>query len=60
MFNLYVSLSQNVIYVPANCYVEFHIWRLCTATKVWYEWCVTEPQITNIHNPNGRSYWIGL
>ncbi|KAJ4826228.1 hypothetical protein Tsubulata_048322 [Turnera subulata] len=27
--------------------------------QVWYEWCVTSPCASAIHNSNGRSYWIG-
>jgi protein arginine N-methyltransferase 5 len=40
--------------------LEVHFWRNCTKQKVWYEWCVTAPEVSPIHNPNGRSYWIGL
>jgi len=47
------------MYVPACSFIEVHFWRVSTESKVWYEWCVTEPQLTAIHNPNGRSYWIG-
>ncbi|GAU28199.1 hypothetical protein TSUD_313580 [Trifolium subterraneum] len=28
--------------------------------EVWYEWCVTSPSESPIHNSNGRSYWVGL
>jgi len=48
------------VYVPRNSVVEAHVWRNVTSTKVWYEWCLTSPSPTPIHNPNGRSYWIGL
>lgn len=40
--------------------LEVHFWRCCGATKVWYEWCVTAPSPSPIHNSNGRSYWVGL
>jgi protein arginine N-methyltransferase 5 len=40
--------------------LEVHFWRNCSKKKVWYEWCVTAPEVSAIHNPNGRSYWIGL
>ncbi|GAB2286444.1 Protein arginine N-methyltransferase 5 [Dionaea muscipula] len=40
--------------------LEVHIWRCCGSTKVWYEWCVTSPSVSPIHNSNGRSYWVGL
>lgn len=51
---------KDPMYIPANSEIEVHIWRLCTEKKVWYEWCLTEPQTSCIHNPRGRSYWIGL
>jgi protein arginine N-methyltransferase 5 len=28
--------------------------------QVWYEWAVTAPTPSPIHNSNGRSYWVGL
>lgn len=40
--------------------VELHFWRLNNSKQVWYEWCVTKPVPVPIHNPNGRSYTIGL
>ncbi|WOG82041.1 hypothetical protein DCAR_0101200 [Daucus carota subsp. sativus] len=40
--------------------LEFHIWRCCGPTKVWYEWCVASPTASPVHNTNGRSYWVGL
>lgn len=38
-------------------------WRLLTSHKVWYEWAIQNLKsgvLSPIHNPNGRSYWIGL
>uniref|UniRef100_A0A8V5GF11 Protein arginine N-methyltransferase 5 n=1 Tax=Melopsittacus undulatus TaxID=13146 RepID=A0A8V5GF11_MELUD len=35
-------------------------WRCCTPKKVWYEWAVTAPVPSALHNPSGRSYTIGL
>ncbi|XP_064640295.1 protein arginine N-methyltransferase 5-like [Lineus longissimus] len=37
-----------------------HFWRLVNKKNVWYEWCVSEPRPSPIHNPKGRSYTIGL
>ncbi|GMQ02526.1 hypothetical protein CsSME_00048712 [Camellia sinensis var. sinensis] len=48
------------VQVPPGSPLEFHIWRCCGSTKVWYEWCVTSPSSSPIHNSNGRSYWVGL
>ncbi|XP_027332888.1 protein arginine N-methyltransferase 1.5-like [Abrus precatorius] len=33
--------------------LEVHFWRCCDSTKVWYEWCVTSPTLSPIHNSNG-------
>ena len=40
--------------------LRLHFWRNVTRQHVWYEWAVTDPVSVNIHNPNGRSYEIGL
>ncbi|KAJ3595240.1 hypothetical protein NHX12_005083 [Muraenolepis orangiensis] len=40
--------------------VTVHFWRCNNGKKVWYEWAVTEPSCSAIHNPAGRSYTIGL
>lgn len=40
--------------------IEFSMWRVVGGGKVWYEWCVTAPELTALHNPSGRSHWIGL
>uniref|UniRef100_A0A0E0N9K8 Protein arginine N-methyltransferase n=1 Tax=Oryza rufipogon TaxID=4529 RepID=A0A0E0N9K8_ORYRU len=48
------------IYIPSKTPIEVHFWRCCGATKVWYEWAVTAPSPSPIHNSNGRSYWVGL
>ncbi|KAK9097651.1 hypothetical protein Syun_024696 [Stephania yunnanensis] len=48
------------ICVPPGSPLELQFWRCCGSTKVWYEWCVTSPCQSSIHNPGGRSYWVGL
>jgi len=48
------------MYVPTDSIIEAHFWRNCSRTKVWYEWAVTSPDNSPIHNVGGRSYWIGL
>ncbi|CAF97718.1 unnamed protein product, partial [Tetraodon nigroviridis] len=40
--------------------VTVRFWRCNNGKKVWYEWAVTEPTCSAIHNPAGRSYTIGL
>ncbi|KAJ1523643.1 hypothetical protein ONE63_001486 [Megalurothrips usitatus] len=40
--------------------LEVNFWRLNNSKNVWYEWCITKPVPGPVHNPNGRSYTIGL
>lgn len=51
---------KHPIYCPEDGTVTLHFWRKVSKTKVWYEWCFTKPDQTALHNPGGRSYWIGL
>ncbi|MQL94125.1 hypothetical protein Taro_026774 [Colocasia esculenta] len=44
--------------VALGSLIEVHFWRCCGSTKVWYEWCVTSPSASAIHNCGGRSYWV--
>ncbi|CAI9715887.1 protein arginine N-methyltransferase 5-like [Octopus vulgaris] len=48
------------IFLKKDSRVVVDFWRVVTDRKVWYEWCIREPQILPIHNPKGRSYTIGL
>jgi len=57
-FPIYFPLKEPV-YIPAESTIEIHFWRNCNRVKVWYEWTLTSPTHVPIHNPNGRSYWIG-
>ncbi|KAI9097442.1 hypothetical protein K1719_025213 [Acacia pycnantha] len=58
-FAIYFPLREPV-FVDRGATLEAHFWRCCGSTKVWYEWCVTSPSQSPIHNSNGRSYWVGL
>lgn len=40
--------------------IDFYSISLWNLKQVWYEWCVTSPSTSPIHNCNGRSYWVGL
>jgi len=40
--------------------IEVTFWRRTGNQKVWYEWAVSAPVTSPIHNPNGRSCAIGL
>eukprot|EP00927_Polykrikos_kofoidii_P033018 TRINITY_DN27973_c0_g1_i1.p1 TRINITY_DN27973_c0_g1~~TRINITY_DN27973_c0_g1_i1.p1 ORF type:complete len:614 (-),score=97.76 TRINITY_DN27973_c0_g1_i1:78-1919(-) len=39
--------------------LKSHWWRCSNDRKVWYEWTVSEPSPQMVHNPGGRSYYIG-
>ncbi|KAJ3698660.1 hypothetical protein LUZ61_002365 [Rhynchospora tenuis] len=58
-FPIYFPLRKP-IHLPVQSPLEVQFWRCCGPTKVWYEWCVTSPSPSAIHNSNGRSYWVGL
>lgn len=58
-FAIFFPLRQPV-YVRPGSSLEVHFWRCSASTKVWYEWCVSNPTASPIHNSNGRSYWVGL
>jgi protein arginine N-methyltransferase 5 len=48
--------------VGAGESVTVHMWRVCGGGRVWYEWAVEAGGggRSNIHNPGGRSYFVGL
>eukprot|EP01116_Phalansterium_solitarium_P004759 TRINITY_DN1586_c0_g1_i1.p1 TRINITY_DN1586_c0_g1~~TRINITY_DN1586_c0_g1_i1.p1 ORF type:complete len:625 (+),score=223.40 TRINITY_DN1586_c0_g1_i1:84-1958(+) len=58
-FPLFFPL-RTPVHVPRGGTVQVHIWRLVSKYKVWYEWTVSSPQVLPIHNPGGRSYFIGI
>lgn len=58
-FPIFFPLRTPVCVNPGTP-LEVHFWRCCASAKVWYEWCVTSPLPSSIHNSNGRSYWVGL
>ncbi|XVF19007.1 hypothetical protein REPUB_Repub11eG0073800 [Reevesia pubescens] len=58
-FAIFFPLRQPICVQPGSP-LEVHFWRCCGSTKIWYEWCVTFPCPSPIHNSNGRSYWVGL
>lgn len=40
--------------------LKVHFWRLSDASKVWYEWSISEPNAIPVHNPSARSYSMYL
>ncbi|CAI5715179.1 unnamed protein product [Hyaloperonospora brassicae] len=61
-FPIYFPLRQPLRFQKGE-EVVVDFWRLEGNSRVWYEWSVAPGSGTchaPIHNPNGRSYWIGL
>jgi hypothetical protein len=53
-FPLWFPLKTPLV-LPANTELEVHFWRVCTETKVWYEWATGGEHPSVLHNPGGRS-----
>jgi len=47
-------------YLRKGSIIRSHWWRRHDAHKVWYEWALSEPAPTEVQNPGGRSWPIGL
>ncbi|XP_075346854.1 LOW QUALITY PROTEIN: protein arginine N-methyltransferase 5 [Mycteria americana] len=58
-FPIFFPIKQPLA-VRAGEEVSVAFWRCATPKKVWYEWAVTAPACSALHNPTGRSYTIGL
>lgn len=59
-FPIFFPLREPLL-LPAGAPVVAHMWRVVGPHKVWYEWAVAGPGgATAVHNPGGRSYWVGL
>jgi len=48
------------VQLKADDEVVLHFWRNVSTKHVWYEWALSSPSTMSVHNPNGRSYEIGL
>lgn len=57
-FPIYFPLRVPVV-VKRDRLLKSHWWRCQNSKKVWYEWAVSEPAPSTVHNPGGRSYYIG-
>jgi protein arginine N-methyltransferase 5 len=58
-FPVYIPLRQPMT-VKRGDQITAQFWRHVASSKVWYEWGVTSPACSPVHNPNGRSYFVGL
>lgn len=57
-FPIYFPLRVPVLLRQGQV-LKSHWWRCSNDKKVWYEWAVSEPAPQALHNPGGRSYYIG-
>merc|ERR1719445_987541 len=48
------------VQLKADDEIVLHFWRNVSTKHVWYEWALSSPTTVAVHNPNGRSYEIGL
>jgi len=58
-FPIFFPLKEPV-YCPAGSCLVVHMWRCIGPHKVWYEWAVTQPHTTKVHNREGSSYFVGM
>lgn len=52
-FPIYFPISDP-IQLKAGDQIEVNFWRCVSSHQVWYEWSVSSPSITHIHNHRGR------
>ncbi|CAH0383631.1 unnamed protein product [Bemisia tabaci] len=58
-FPIFFPILEPIQLKPSDELVV-HFWRLLNKKNVWFEWTISKPVPLPIHNPNGRSYTIGL
>lgn len=52
-FSAFIPIKSPV-QVPANTCLEVKFYRKDSKDKVWYEWIVTEPELSKIHSKDGQ------
>jgi len=57
-FPIYFPL-RTPVHLREGQSLKSHWWRCQNDRKVWYEWAISEPSPSPLHNPGGRSYYIG-
>lgn len=58
-FPMFFPLRSPVLVRKGDA-LHCHWWRRQDTKRVWYEWALSEPSATTIHNPGGRSWEIRL
>uniref|UniRef100_A0A1A9UP09 Protein arginine N-methyltransferase n=1 Tax=Glossina austeni TaxID=7395 RepID=A0A1A9UP09_GLOAU len=56
-FPMYFPFTKPVEVIKGQI-IKIHFWRCVSKKKVWYEWSLTSPSTTHIHNLGGRSCHI--
>lgn len=54
------SRPQTPVQVEEGDVFELQVWRIVGPRDVWYEWAVSSPRSTPIHNANGHAFKMGL
>lgn len=58
-FPMFIPLAEPQ-QLKAGQTVDVQFWRCVSERKVWYEWGTSAPNLTHIHNLNGRSCHIKM
>lgn len=53
-FSMFIPLASPV-QVRRGERIEVNVWRCVGPRKVWYEWSLTSPVVTHVHNQKGRA-----
>lgn len=53
-FSMFIPIA-NPVQIKAGEQIEVNFWRLVGPRKVWYEWSLTAPITTHVHNIKGRA-----
>lgn len=58
-FSMFIPLTDPV-QLKKGDEITVHFWRCVASHKVWYEWCLSTPVATHVHNIDGRGHPIWL
>ncbi|GIX65850.1 skb1 methyltransferase family protein, putative [Babesia caballi] len=46
------------VYVKEGQMIMLHVWRKHDKRRIWYEWALTLPHVTTVHNANGACHSV--
>eukprot|EP00186_Timspurckia_oligopyrenoides_P000172 CAMPEP_0182446154 /NCGR_PEP_ID=MMETSP1172-20130603/4023_1 /TAXON_ID=708627 /ORGANISM="Timspurckia oligopyrenoides, Strain CCMP3278" /LENGTH=627 /DNA_ID=CAMNT_0024642039 /DNA_START=137 /DNA_END=2020 /DNA_ORIENTATION=+ len=58
-FSVFIPLARPVLLLSES-FCQVQLWRRSEKGRVWYEWCLLSPDVSAVHNPNGRAFSIQL